>query len=1148
MISQDEPADSSGDEASEEEESGSPENPFIEMEIRTSTLMELAAWCRELGLSDSGTRDALATRLREHYNLSPPSASETSERIITIESARTTEYFTIEAVNEEYARLKGDVIISLKDGSSVHRIKAWEILFNRTRNVITASGNVEYIREEGGTVETFKGASITVNLDDWASIFVDGVVDRSLSDNATAYRFAGTVISRNNEEVTILTKADITNPQSNEVYWSIRASKVWLLPGNDFAFLNAVLRVGNIPLLYIPFFYYPSEEIIFHPVLGYKTREGTFLQTTTYILGRPKTSVIAENSITKIFGSASENMEMKREGVFLRSTGERTTSPNDTRLSLLLDLYANLGAYLGTELALPKSALFGEINLSAGIGFTRNVYSLGNLNTPYPLYDGKSEWNRSMFFSLEVPFRYRFNLTGSFQIKNGSLSWSLPYYSDPYVDRDFMRRSETLDWLSMLREGAAATQDEASTDDYLSSYEWRLNGSFNPQLPKLAPYINSVSISSITSSLLFNVGLSERYKIQPPEPALPNPTVSPNPGIAFFFPNRFTILSVSASVSGTPFSFGSAPAKQQGSSQSSQTEQEPAPGDALLPDLPVSPWENAAAEQAPARNAQDAFALTPPALGQSFSLNASGGPRFSFEYLLTPSAASELQFRSSSKNWPEQEDINWGDISTILSRFRGDGNLGLNVSHSAGGAYSGSLRFSGTGSWQDYMLLNEESEEFAGTTQEETDRRIQAARNRAYNETYFTSSWDFSTSVRPFFRNDIWGNTNVQYNIRGLLAKTNVNVDQEKDDPLWDWAFGKWEKDEINTHQVSTNIAANIRDFNQTLNLSVMLPPRDTSASVNATFRAWISETSIRGGVQWPSVRWKSDEEEEPGPRAFQPIYFTQTFRIDTRNTLQFYVVYTPEENTRNNDERIIIPGAFSNGNFTTLTANLSLWGISASYSATYAQPYKYNYNGSADPTKPNGWILIGDRAFNSREFRLGYADTFTREKLWNGLFSFSVNINTDLSLDLQRYTNSKLNFNVGLNFGISNFLTFRFTARSENAVIFRYIQNLPFFDMPVELYLGQEKNFFVDLLNSFRFDNDDLRRSSGFKLKALDLSIVHHLGDWNASLTMRLTPELDRTTLTYKFRNDISFIVQWIPIGEIKTQIDYSGDRITIR
>ena len=1099
------------------------ETDYIEMDIKTSSLMELAAWCRELGLPEGGAREELASRLRTYYNVSPSAVAAQAEgRIITIESAKTTEYFTLEVVDEEYARLKGDVIISLRDGNATHRIKAWEILYNRTRNVISATGKVEYVKEEGGTTETFKGESITVNLDNWSSIFMDGASEKSMGSDTSAYRFAGTVISRNSEEVTVLTGADITNPKNEEAYWSLHASKLWLLPGNDWAVLNAVLKVGNIPVFYLPFFYYPADEIVFHPVLGFRTREGTFLQTTTYILGRPKTSAVAENSITKIFGSAAGDMQQKREGVFLRNTGDKQVSPNDTRLSVLFDAYVNLGIYLGTELVLPRKGPFGELSVSAGLGLTRNVYPMGNSYTPYPNFDGVSEWNKAMLFSLEIPFRFRLNVTGSFQINNGSLTWAIPYYSDPYVDRDFLRRTEVLDWLSMLREGATSDVEETENDIYLSSYEWRITGSFNPPVTALAPYISSLSISNISSSLLFGSLDSEKYKIVPPAPTLANPTVPGNPGRSFFFPSRFTMYSLSASVAGTPYTSGGLPAAQPAAQPAAGPL--PAPGDAMLPDLPVSPWEDqkpadqppAASPGAAAAIPQDVYSYVPPVLAQKFDFPASGGPRFSFDYRLTPTTASELQFMSDS--WHEVEDVNWGQISSIISRVRTDGSIGFNVNHSGGGAYSGSLRISGTGSWQDYMYLNEEAAEF------DTAAKVQSAKNRAYNETYFTSSWDFSAMVKPFYQSPVWNNTSLQYNLRGLLAKT--VVDTSGSDPDWDWVFGKWDKSNIDTHQVTANVAANVMDYAQTLSVTAVLPPRDGVISGNATFRAWISETGIRTRVVEPF-----DNEL----RKYEPIYVTETLKFGTFGSFQQYVVFDPEKNE-----------------YTSLTSSLNLGGFSASYSVVYTRPYRFNPL-FGTPGATNLWELQSDDRLEPQEFKLGYVKTFTKNELWGKRLSFSVNVNTSLTFDLQRYTNSRMSFAFGVNVGIANFLDVNFSTNSENSVIYRYFQKLPFFDSPpTELYSGAETNFFKDLANSFRFDREDLRKASGFKLKSLNLSLIHHLGDWNARLTMTMAPILDRTTNpsrpAYRFKKEISFLIQWVPIGEIKTQVDYIDEKLTVK
>ena len=285
----------------------------LELDIKTSSLTELALWCRSLGLSEGGTKQELAQRLRNYYKLPAPDAEDYSnQRTIIIESARSSEYFTLEVVQEDYVRFAGTVVVSLNEEETAHRISADEILYNRTRNIMSASGNVEYTSQSGDSIKTFRGQSITIDMDTWETILLDGTSDMSLEGDTTIYRFAGTVISHPTSSVTILTDADISKTDKPEALWSIHASKIWLLPSSDFAIFNAVLKVGEIPVFYLPFLHWPADEVIFHPVIGYRSREGNFVQTTTYIWGRPKTvSTTSESSITTVM-QVSSDQERRR--------------------------------------------------------------------------------------------------------------------------------------------------------------------------------------------------------------------------------------------------------------------------------------------------------------------------------------------------------------------------------------------------------------------------------------------------------------------------------------------------------------------------------------------------------------------------------------------------------------------------------------------------------------------------------------------------------------------------------------------------------------------------------------------------------------------------------------------------------------------
>ena len=1079
----------------------SPEQKRIEMEINTSTLAELAAWCRTLGLSEGGAREELARRLREHFGMSQTAqnAAEDKRKVITIESARSTEYFKLEVVDEDYARLSGDVRVSLKDGEAVHEIRAGEILFNRTRNILTASGTVEYIKKDGEKIETFRGDSITVNLDNWSSIFLGGVSERSLQSDSTTYLFSGTVMSRNDEEVTVLSKAAISNANSEESLWSLNASRVWLLPGSDFAIFNAVLKVGEIPVLYIPFFYYPADEVIFHPVIGFRTREGNFVQTTTYIFGRPKASTSSQSSLTKILGN-SNDMEKVKEGLFLRSTGKKAVDQGGMSLKAMLDYYANLGAYMGTDFTMPAKGILGATDLTLGIGITRTIAQLGSgsYSPFYPDYDGTSDWNKSNLFSMDVPFRYRFKMSSSISGKYGSLSWNIPYYSDPWVDRDFLNRAEEMDWVNMIQKGAAIEAEE-TTENQVGVYSWQFNGQVNPKFPNMSPYISAISISGITSTISFTTkDLRSTY---------PSTDIQYfSPSSAFFMPDTATLYTISGSMSGTPLSFGgSASANTATNNPEAETGDDPLQGIGV----PRSPWEKTETEQEEKQAVTDK--LTPPVLTQRFDLPRSGSTRFSMDYRLAPTSSSVLQFRSSK--WKEYSDIDWGEIATVLSTVGGDTGTTLNFNHSDG-LFSNTFTFSGNGTWRQYAYLNEEAEAYLDTSGNPDPAKVSEARKQQYGQSFFSTSYGYTGSFKPLLRSSVWGASNVQYSLRGLAVKSNFTG--TGDDPEWEMVYGAWEKEKIDTHQFSTTVSASIMEKTQSFSLSADLPPRDSALTGRANFRIWITETDANMRVLFPG---------EEDRRKLEPFYVTERINFGTFGSLSHYMVLDTEQRE-----------------FTTITTTLTLpkWGLTTAYAATRM----YGYEFIVPPSGTGGsWIQkTGDQSLQSRDFTMTFNKTFSQKELWKNRLNYSVNVNSRLFFDLQRYTSSSLTFSLSLTLGISKFLDLTLSTSSENAYIFRYFKDLPMFnDLPLVMPDGEQNNFFLDLFNSFRFDNDELRKSSGFKMKTFRLTATHYLGDWNAVLGWTMSPYRPAGSYQYEINNEVSFLVQWKPISEIKSDISYN-------
>ncbi|MCL2128338.1 MAG: LPS-assembly protein LptD, partial [Treponema sp.] len=1010
----------------------SPEQNRINMDIRTSSLSELAAWCRSIGLSEGGTSGDLARRLRDYFKITEEGApaGEENRKIITIESARSTDYFRIETVNEDYARLSGEVKISLKDGDAVHEIRAWDILFNKSRNIITASGGVVYTKTEGDKIETFRGDSITVDLDNWSSIFLGGVSERSLQSDETTYLFEGTVISRDEEEVIVLNKATISNANNPESLWSLNATRVWLLPGSDFAIYNAVLKVGEIPVMYIPFFYYPADEVIFHPVIGFRTREGNYVQTTTYILGRPKSNTSTQSSLTKILGSSSD-MEKTREGLFLRSTGKKSTDPNTTSLVAMVDYYANLGAYLGTELTLPQKGMFGSTSLSLGIGLSRTIALQNGSYTPYfPDYNGETDWNTSNLFSMEVPFRYRFRGSSSLNGKYGSLNWNVPFNSDPMIESDFTTyRAEDMDWVNMIQKGAAIEEEDTS-QNLVTAYSWNFSGNVTPTFPKMDPYINNISINTITSTVSFkSVDRRNSYG--------QNDIKYYSPSSFFYAPDTASLYSLNGSVTGTPFSIGQTAAVQPGTAAEGQEIEDP------LKDIgvPRSPFESKAEEEnTESRDPSDK--LVPPVLTQRFDLPRSGSNKFSVDYSLSPASASTLKF--DSNKWKENSDINWGDVSSIVSYFTGSARVNLNFSH-YDNMYSGTFSYTGDGSWRQYSYLNEEAEDFltaSGSGETDPDK-VAAAKQQEYRQSYFSTSYNLTTSLRPLYRSSVFSSSSLQYSLSGLAVKSNFIG--TGDEPDWELIYGEWNKDKISTHQFQSTLSASVMDKAQTFSLIADLPPKDSALSWSAGIRVWVTETTGNMKILYPG---------EEDNRKLEPFYANEKITFGTFGNFS-------QSLTLDTEKREV----------TSLSSalNLTKWGLSASYNASRMLGYEYDPDGSP----PRGWVQrTGEPELRSRDFSISYTKNFSKQQLWDNRMNFTVNTSSRLNLDLQRYTESKFTFSLGFTIGIAKFLDLAMSANSDNARIYQYMKDLPLFnDADITLPQGTETNIFRDLFNSFRFD-----------------------------------------------------------------------------
>ena len=214
-----------------------------------------------------------------------------SSSTITILSAQKTEYSKSE-IGADVIELTGDVKIKVELDGSGTIIYADKVSYERKRQRLFAEGNVVLERLSGSTVtERLTATSVLFNAETQEGVFSEGRVAQSNSDmfkldTNSKLVVDSDIFGRDDSGVIGFKNGSLTFCDAEDPHWKIDASRIWLLPGNEFAFVNARFFVGSLLTLWLPFFYYPKDEMIFNPVIGTDDRKGYFLHTSTYLVGR----------------------------------------------------------------------------------------------------------------------------------------------------------------------------------------------------------------------------------------------------------------------------------------------------------------------------------------------------------------------------------------------------------------------------------------------------------------------------------------------------------------------------------------------------------------------------------------------------------------------------------------------------------------------------------------------------------------------------------------------------------------------------------------------------------------------------------------------------------------------------------------------
>lgn len=1026
---------------------------------------------------------------------------------------------------------EGDVKISVEKDGSKTVISSDKIIYNRTREMLYAEGKVLLEQtDKAGAISTINATSVLFNTSTLEGIFDEGRIIQAETNSlnlpsGSTLVVASDTFARNNSGTIAFKKGELTFCNNENPHWKIKATRIWLLPGNEFAFFNAVLFVGNIPLLYLPAFYYPKDELVFNPVFSYKNRQGFSIQTTTYLMGRKpleqnnSTNSSSEDDMSKYFNfiKPSKLMDQELQGLILHNLDTPYKGDTSNYLKLIADWYSNLGVGIGVSAAYNSGKVLKNVKADLLLGFGNTVFPT---NSPYVYLpfgpSGKKYYEKSNFIGMEIPFRYKAGF--QFEInKPFNLSFKMPIYSDPFINYDYGDRNESMDWLSYLLNNPLVdpsdlTEDEKLNNSEIDDFSWDISGNYNFNLPSsVKPFINNLAISSFSSSLNFKSKVSESNSL-----LMEDDFYLYSSQRKFFYPSQVSPLKFNAKISGTILSIGE--------NSKSNLSKINYPVDLIVPSEFVNDTEKNNFENLNEALESEQIDSSQSLVPEKYDFETKGLPelffncpkvssdendlKFKLNYSLSTDFLSQLNYSSEGINIGS--DFKWNRLQSSFVQVKIpitiDDNLSIKKSF-----FNMKNSFSFIPQYQVHPFLSKNLS-FGGYTEDEIDSILKSDYSATSLELVNTNNLSF----KPLIYIPMLKDSSIAYNTSLKLMRTKFIGDA--DNLEWDvLTLDPDDTNSITTHTLSVNLDAKQHggDFSQTLIYTSTLPPQNIKhyLTLKLVF-PYISLTNEIG------IRQNNNIDKEWVNEPYRQSFTLSLFE----NKLKFTESFNYDVEKNNPD---------------SLKLSLSYSGLQLAYTMKYSNTYDFDSD--------SGWIRNDDeQKFIPNNASLAYSLSNVKFYAWKNRISIAPSLSTSLVVDFIRPTNSYFIFTPGIKFKINDALDFTFSATSRNDVLYRYVQS----SLGYPGRIPGEENLFVDLINSFRFDDINLRKGSGFKLKSLNFTFSHDLHDWDLKSEFKLEPRLVNSSdgrKYYDFNPYFTLSVVWRPMESMKTEIkdDYGTWKI---
>ena len=706
-----------------------------------------------------------------------------------------------------------------------------------------------------------------------------------------------------------------------------------------------------------------------------------------------------------------------------------------------------------------------------------------------------------------------------------SLSLSLPIYSDPFFKDDFSDRTETMDWISYLIDSANDT-DEDDTINEVSSFSWTLTSSYSVPIPDfIKPVISSFSLS-LNSSIAFSTMTTTDFSTSGIEDADLSSWKSYSPQRKFYYPSQITPATLSGTLSGTIVNYSSTKTKTAKSVQTPAYAVPLALPEEFLSDKEKSDSETAsessdsvedvenqsssalAFDEASLQEEKNIFLNSEPLPKLSAVSDSSSsvpGIDFSMKYSVKPSISTQLAY--SSSNLKKADDFEWDNLKSSMYTIKVPVTLDNSFSY-AGSFFNVSNSYTFNPVFQKHPYISDNTDKGGYTASQITSlkKTDYSAEKRDLTNTN-------SISLKPFCYIPSIKDTGITWRSTIKLVRTEFLADEydaEEDNPEWKYHWVDWDDENaVTTNAIDLTFAANQMDskFSQSLTLSTTLKPQAEAYYGTLKFGFPYTSLAFEAGIKKSSTADDADWVKQPFKQSLTLSLFS--------NTLKFSESYNYNMEESYHD---------------SMKLSLGWKSLSAAYTMSYT--YGYDFSDGSKEGEKRGWTQRAEKEFLPYSLSLSYSPSTKTVYTWKNRISMGLGLSTSVVADLLKPTSSYFTFSPSVSFKIHEFLTVTFSSTSRNSVIYRYFGN--------DIGLAGEENIFVDLFNSFRFDDESLRQASGFKLKSLKFDVTHELHDWDFKMSFKMEPRLvtEDGKKSYDFSPYITISILWRPMSAMKTEI----------